>query len=146
MYKKNFISEEINEFKKFIIKFNIVGLALGTVIGFSLSNSTEILTNEIVMPIIEKIFKIDDFKTFTVIIFTISINIGIIIAEFIKILSILIILFICYTFINSYLKDLIIPDYSEETVLELKDVKDKNDTNIILQKKILIELQKLNNK
>ena len=70
MYKKNFISEEINEFKKFIIKFNIVGLALGTVIGFSLSNSTEIL----------------------------------------------------------------------------KDVKDKNDTKIILQKKILIELQKLNNK
>ena len=56
---------EINSFKSFLVKFNIIGLAIGTVIGLTLSESSQILTNELIMPIIISNFKINDVKNFT---------------------------------------------------------------------------------
>ena len=42
--------QEVKSFKSFLVKFNIIGLAVGTVIGLSLSNSTKLISDELIMP------------------------------------------------------------------------------------------------
>ena len=48
--KKKFIDTEVKLFKTFLVKFNIIGLAIGTVIGLTLTNSTKIISEELIMP------------------------------------------------------------------------------------------------
>ena len=124
---QNFAEHEINLFKAFLVKFNIIGLAVGTVIGVSLANSTKIVSEELIMPFFETTFKIEDFKKFTIPIYTTDINIGILISEFIKVLFILIIVFILYNFIYIYMNDILTPNYLEEENEKVKKLEHTAD-------------------
>ena len=106
--------QEVKSFKSFLVKFNIIGLAVGTVIGLSLSNSTKLISDELIMPFIETTFKMDDFKKFTLNIYDVDIHIGLLISEFIKVFFILIIVFTIYNFINIYMNDILSPNYLEK--------------------------------
>tara|TARA_B100001564_G_C20074822_1_gene417848 strand:- start:44 stop:487 length:444 start_codon:yes stop_codon:yes gene_type:complete len=143
---QNFAEQEINLFKAFLVKFNIIGLAVGTVIGVSLANSTKIVSEELIMPFFETTFKIEDFKKFTVPIYTTDINIGILISEFIKVLFILIIVFILYNFIYIYMNDILTPNYLKEENEKVKKLEHTADDTKKIQVEILNELKKLNNK
>tara|TARA_Y100001958_G_C21104019_1_gene453067 strand:+ start:493 stop:936 length:444 start_codon:yes stop_codon:yes gene_type:complete len=142
----NFAEQEINLFKAFLVKFNIIGLAVGTVIGVSLANSTKIVSEELIMPFFETTFKIENFKKFTIPIYTTDINIGILISEFIKVLFILIIVFILYNFIYIYMNDILTPNYLQEENEKVKKLEHTADDTKKIQVKILNELKKLNNK
>lgn len=135
---------EINSFKSFLIKFNIIGLAIGTVIGLTLSESSQILTNELIMPIIVSIFKINNFKNFSLNIYDIDIKIGILLSELIKVFIIVLVVFTVYSFIHIYMDELLAPNYreKEEEVVEKLNAT-ANDTKNI-QTNILAELKRIN--
>ena len=138
--------QEVKSFKSFLVKFNIIGLAVGTVIGLSLSNSTKLISDELIMPFIETTFKMDDFKKFTLNIYDVDIHIGLLISEFIKVFFILIIVFTIYNFINIYMNDILSPNYLEKETEVLDKLNNTEDDTKNIQIEILNELKKLNNK
>jgi len=143
---QQFAKKEIKSFKSFLVKFNIIGLAIGTVIGLTLSNSTKLLSDELLIPAVENIFNINDIKLYTLKIFNININMGIILSEFIKILFIIFILFIIYSFINTYTSDIISPNYLQEEVQKVQELEQTTDYTKNIQIQILNELKKFNQK
>tara|TARA_B100000575_G_scaffold254914_1_gene224366 strand:+ start:671 stop:1129 length:459 start_codon:yes stop_codon:yes gene_type:complete len=143
---QQFAKKEIKSFKSFLVKFNIIGLAIGTVIGLTLSNSTKLLSDELLIPAVENIFSINDIKLYTLKIFNININMGIILSEFIKILFIIFILFIIYSFINTYTSDIISPNYLQEEVQKVQELEQTTDYTKNIQIQILNELKKFNQK
>ena len=133
---------ELNSFKSFLVKFNIIGLAIGTVIGLTLSEASNTITNELIIPIIISSFKINDVKNFTLSIYDIDIKIGILLSELIKVFLIISVVFFIYSFIDIYIKDIIAPNYEE---IEEKQVDKLNailDDTKNIQKNILAELKK----
>ena len=143
---QQFAKKEIKSFKSFLVKFNIIGLAIGTVIGLTLSNSTKLLSDELLIPAVENIFNINDIKLYTLKIFNININMGIILSEFIKILFIIFIIFIIYSFINTYTSDIISPNYLQEEVQKVQELEQTTDYTKNIQIQILNELKKFNQK
>ena len=137
---------EIKSFKSFLVKFNIIGLAIGTVIGLTLSESSQILTNELVMPIIISSFKINNFRNYSINIYDIDIKVGILLSELIKIFILTMVVFFIYSFIHIYMDELLSPDYreKEEEVVEKLNAT-ANDTKNI-QTNILTELKRINDK
>ena len=143
---QEFAKYEINSFKSFLVKFNIIGLAIGTVIGLTLSESSQILTNELIMPIIISNFKINDVKNFTLSIYDTDIKIGILLSELIKVFIITMVVFFIYSFIHIYMDDILAPNYKEKEEEEVEKLNaTANDTKNI-QTNILAELKKINDK
>jgi len=142
---KKFIDTEVKLFKTFLVKFNIIGLAIGTVIGLTLTNSTKIISEELIMPFLETFLKIRDFHNFNINIYNVNINIGLLIAEIIKIACILIIIFICYNIIHIYTPDILQPNYLLKIKKETDDLKKETKKNQIQQKEILNQLNKNTN-
>lgn len=143
---QEFAKYEIHSFKSFLVKFNIIGLAIGTVIGLTMSESSQILTNELIMPLIISSFKINDVKDFTININNIDIKIGILLSELIKVFIITIVVFFIYSFIHIYMSDILAPDYKEKEEEEVEKLNaTANDTRNI-QTNILAELKRINHK
>tara|TARA_Y100000746_G_C15251613_1_gene345853 strand:+ start:159 stop:602 length:444 start_codon:yes stop_codon:yes gene_type:complete len=137
---------EINSFKSFLVTFNIIGLAIGTVIGLTLSESSQILTNELVMPIIISNFKINDVKNFTLSIYDIDIKIGILLSELIKIFIITTVVFFIYSFIHIYMNDILSPNYKEIEEKQVNKLNATADDTKNIQTNILTELKRINHK
>lgn len=152
-YDTNFIIKEIDLFKKFIVRFNVIGLAIGTIIGFTSTETMQIITAELIIPIFEIIFQINGFKKYYLYIYSTKINIGLLCTEIIRLIFTLILLFIIYSFINIYANDILEPNLLLEETEQLK--KQINETKKLehinkktnnIQIDILNELKKLNNK
>ena len=143
---QKFAEYEINSFKSFLVKFNIIGLAIGTVIGLTLSESSQILTNELIMPIIISSFKINDFKNYTLNIYDIDIKIGILLSELIKILIIVMVVFIIYSFIYIYMDEILAPNYREKEEQQVEKLNATADDTRNIQTNILTELKRINHK
>ena len=137
---------EINSFKSFLVKFNIIGLAIGTVIGLTLSQSSQILTNELIMPIIISSFKINDVKNFTLSIYDIDIKIGILLSELIKVFIITMVVFFIYSFIHIYMDDILAPNYREKEEKEVEKLNATANYTKNIQTNILAELKRINDK
>ena len=132
---KNVISYEYKKFINFLAKFNVVGLAIGTIIALSLNKTTHIFSENILMPIIKTSFNIKNIKEFYIKIYNVELNIGLLLQETLSLLLVLITMFVLYNFINIHAHKLIEdPDNKQ----------DEYDLNI--QKKILNELKILNKK
>ena len=152
-YDTNFIIKEIDLFKKFIVRFNVIGLAIGTIIGCTSTETMQIITAELIIPIFEIIFQINGFKKYYLYIYSTKINIGLLCTEIIRLIFTLILLFIIYSFINIYANDILEPNLLLEETEQLK--KQINETKKLehinkktnnIQIDILNELKKLNNK
>ena len=139
-----FAEYEINSFKSFLVKFNIIGLAIGTVIGLTLSESSQILTNELVMPIIISSFKINDVKDFIINIYDIDIKIGILLSEIIKVFIITTVVFLVYSFIHIYMDDILAPNYREIEEEQVEKLNATADDTRNIQTNILTELKRIN--
>ena len=135
---------EINSFKSFLVTFNIIGLAIGTVIGLTLSESSQILTNELVMPIIISSFKINDVKDFIINIYDIDIKIGILLSEIIKVFIITTVVFLVYSFIHIYMDDILAPNYREIEEEQVEKLNATADDTRNIQTNILTELKRIN--
>ena len=141
-----FAEYEINSFKSFLVKFNIIGLAIGTVIGLTLSESSQVLTNELVMPIIISSFKINDVKDFIISIYDIDIKIGILLSEIIKVFIITSVVFFIYSFIHIYMDDILAPNYREIEEEQVEKLNATADDTKNIQTNILTELKRINHK
>lgn len=137
---------EIKSFKSFLVKFNIIGLAIGTVIGLTLSESSQILTNELVMPIIISSFKINNFRNYSINIYDIDIKVGILLSELIKIFIITMVVFFIYSFIHIYMDELLSPNYREQEEEVVEKLNATADDTKNIQTNILTELKKMNDK
>ena len=132
---KKIISYEYKKFINFLAKFNVVGLAIGTIIALSLNKTTNVFSENILMPIIKTLFKIENIKLFYIKLYGVELNIGLLLKEGISLLLVLIIIFLLYNFINIHAHQLI---ENNDDILE--------ETEINIQYKILNELKLLNKK
>jgi large conductance mechanosensitive channel len=55
----------LNGFKKFILRGNVVDLAVGVVVGAAFSGFVNALVKDLMTPLIAAIFKVPDFSTLT---------------------------------------------------------------------------------
>lgn len=129
------ISHEYKKFINFLAKFNVVGLAIGTIIALSLNKTTHIFSENILMPIIKTSFNIENMKEFYIKIYNVELNIGLLLQETLSLLLVLITMFILYNFINIH---------AHKLIENPNDKQEKYDSNI--QKEILDELKILNKK
>tara|TARA_Y100000816_G_C25611347_1_gene326939 strand:- start:75 stop:524 length:450 start_codon:yes stop_codon:yes gene_type:complete len=132
---KKIISNEYKKFINFLAKFNVVGLAIGTIIALSLNKTTNVFSENILMPIIKTIFKIENIKLFYIKLFGVELNIGLLLKEGISLLLVLIIMFVLYNFVNIHAHKLI--ENSNDIL---------GETELNIEKKILNELKLLNKK
>lgn len=129
----SFLKKEKKELFHFLASFQIVGLSIATVIGLSLNNSTTILSEQIIMPFIETLFSINNYKKFKILFYGVDINIGLFIAEIIRLLCVIIIMYIVYSIIKK----------NANAILENKST--YNNDSLKSQNNRLNELKKLNN-
>ena len=127
-----FLNNEKKAFFHFLASFHIVGLSIATVIGLSLNNATTILSEEIIMPFIETLFSINNYKYYKIIFYGHDLNVGLFIAEMIRLMCILIIMYIVYSFIKS----------NAQNILDKKSTYDSD--SLKTHQNILKELKKLN--
>lgn len=140
------IKKELKLFKDFLVRFNVVGLAIGTIIGFTSTDTMRVISSELIMPIIQLIFNIDNFKIYSIYIHSTKLNIGLPITEIIRLLLTLFLVFCIYTFINTYMTDVVEPNFLEENNKEMSTEIEKTKKGNDIQIQILDELKKLNKK
>ncbi len=131
-----FIEKEEEELVDFFSSFQIIGLTIASVIGISMASVSKSFTTDIIMPLIEPLFT-KSWKTYSILIGDIKLNIGLFMSEVVYLLIIVLIMFIVYSFFKNYLGKIIerrnkLYDSQKEMIEELKEIKNelkKNNKN-----------------
>ena len=132
----DFIEKEEEELVDFFSSFQIIGLTIASVIGISMASVSKSFTTDIIMPLIEPLFT-KSWKTYSILIGDIKLNIGLFMSEVVYLLIIVLIMFIVYSFFKNYLGKIIerrnkLYDSQKEMIEELKEIKNelkKNNKN-----------------
>lgn len=128
------ISNVVSEFKKFIMKGNVVDLAVGVIIGGAFGDIVNSLVNDILMPIIGVIIGGIDFSNLSVNIGDAQIMYGSFIQEIVNFLIIALSIFAFVKVINRIVK------HKEEKVEE--EVKQEKSEEVLLLEEIRDLLKK----
>ena len=118
----------IEEFKKFIMRGNVIDLAVGVVMGNAFSKIVSSLVNDIMMPIIGVIIGGHDFSNLSITVGTAKIMYGAFIQNIIDFLIIAASIFIFIKIINALIHKKEEPKVSEEVLL-LREIRDSLQTN-----------------
>ena len=102
-----FIKKEDKHFIEFLANFEIIGLTLASIIGLSITALSKTFTEEIIMPFIEPLISMYDWKNYRVQIGNADLGIGLFTSDFINLLLIALTMFIVYSFFKYYLSDVI---------------------------------------
>ena len=125
----DFIKKEEEDLVEFFSSFQIISLTIASIIGISMASVSKSFTTDIVMPIIEPLFS-ENWKTYSILIGDIKLNIGLFMSEVLYLLIIVLIMFIVYSFFKNYLGKII--EKRNETyylqkdmIKELKEIKEE---------------------
>tara|TARA_Y100001958_G_C21193561_1_gene521320 strand:+ start:262 stop:696 length:435 start_codon:yes stop_codon:yes gene_type:complete len=125
----DFIKKEEENLVEFFSSFQIISLTIASIIGISMASVSKSFTTDIVMPIIEPLFS-ENWKTYSILIGDIKLNIGLFMSEVLYLLIIVLIMFIVYSFFKNYLGKII--EKRNETyylqkdmIKELKEIKEE---------------------
>lgn len=102
-----FIKKEDKYFIEFLANFEIIGLTIASIVGLSITTLSKTFTEEIVMPVIEPLFLINDWKNYRIQIGDADLGIGLFTSDLINLLLIALIMFLIYSFFKYYLSDII---------------------------------------
>ena len=102
-----FIKKEDKYFIEFLANFEIIGLTIASIIGLSISSLSKTFTEEIIMPFIEPLISIYDWKNYRIQIGNADLGVGLFTSDFINLLIIALTMFIVYSFFKYYLSDII---------------------------------------
>jgi len=133
---------------RFLGEFEILGLSIGTVIGFSLNNLSNSMSKEIITPLIAPIFGFNSLKTFRFKIWKFDFGIGDFISEIISFLIICLVLYLIFAkFFKSFLTKVL--EIKDEHEIIVEDANEKRYKNLqklnINQDKIINHLININN-
>ena len=74
------------DIQKFVLDYNIVGIALGTIVGFGLTNWTKELRQSVILPMFVKRFNLDE-------------NYGTMVSATLEVIILIVLLFLMYQYI-----------------------------------------------
>lgn len=129
--KKNRASIELSEFKKFIMRGNIIDMAVGVIIGSSFSSIVTSLVNDILMPVIGVFLGGVDFTSLKVTVLNDAvISYGVFIQNVINFLIIAFSVFLFVKIVNTIL------DRFREKKEDEKEKKPKKSDEVLLLEEI----------
>lgn len=125
----DFIKKEEEDLVEFFSSFQIISLTIASIIGISMASVSKSFTTDIVMPIIESLFS-ENWKTYSILIGDIKLNIGLFMSEVLYLLIIVLIMFIVYSFFKNYLGKIIEKRneayyLQKDMIKELKEIKEE---------------------
>ena len=125
----DFIKKEEEDLVEFFSSFQIISLTIASIIGISMASVSKSFTTDIVMPIIEPLFS-ENWKTYSILIGDIKLNIGLFMSEVLYLLIIVLIMFIVYSFFKNYLGKIIEKRneayyLQKDMIKELKEIKEE---------------------
>ena len=135
--EQNIISTLVKKEKKqlidFFSNFNVIGLAIASVIGLAASSLSKTFTEQIVMPLVEPYFS-DNWKNYTIQIGNSTLGIGLLLSDIIYLLIIIFTMFIIYSLFKNYLSHIIdkknsknkkLYNYQIKMINELSEIKNE---------------------
>ena len=109
----------IQEFRDFINRGNLVDIAVAFVTGIAFAAVITSLTNDIINPIIAKIFSVDSLAAWS----PAGVNVG---AFLVAVLNFVIVAFVMYLVVKAYnrMRNEAVPTEPTEEVVLLRDIRD----------------------
>ncbi|MDD3187292.1 MAG: large-conductance mechanosensitive channel protein MscL [Bacilli bacterium] len=117
---KNIINKEVNEFKAFITRGNVIDLTVGVIIGGAFGKIVTSLVNDILMPLIGIILGGLDFTSLSITIKDANIMYGSFIQQIIDFLIISLCIFVFIKIINRFKRKEIVKEEKKELPEEVK--------------------------
>lgn len=102
-----FIKNEDKYFIEFLANFEIIGLTIASIIGLSITSLSKTFTEEIIMPFIEPLISVYDWKNYRIQLGNADLGIGLFISDLVNLLLIAFTMFIVYSFFKYYLSSII---------------------------------------
>ena len=136
----SFIENEKKTLIDFFSNFNVIGLAIASVIGLASSSLSKTFTEQIVMPFVEPYFS-DNWKNYTIQIGESTLGIGLLLSDIIYLIIIVFAMFIIYSLFKNYLSHIIDKKNSKNKKLYNYQIKMINELSEIKK-----ELKKHNKK
>ena len=102
-----FIKNEDKYFIEFLANFEIIGLTIASIIGLSITSLSKTFTEEIIMPFIEPLISVYDWKNYRIQIGNADLGIGLFTSDLVNLLLIAFTMFIVYSFFKYYLSNII---------------------------------------
>lgn len=102
-----FIKNEDKYFIEFLANFEIIGLTIASIIGLSITSLSKTFTEEIIMPFIEPLISVNDWKKYRIQIGNSDLGIGLFTSDLVNLLLIAFTMFIVYSFFKYYLSNII---------------------------------------
>lgn len=103
----DFIKKEELQFIEFLSNFQIIGLTIASILGLGISSISKTFIDEIIMPIIESLFAINNWKKFRFTVFKINLGVGLFFSELLNLFFIALFMFIIYSIFDSNFKFII---------------------------------------
>ena len=138
------VEKELNEFKKFILRGNVLDLAVGVIIGGAFSTIVSSLVNDILMPIVGICLGGIDFKNLSLNLGDATIAYGNFIQNVIDFLIISACIFVIIKVINKLLNPVVKPKKEEEPKKE--EPKKPDDVLLLEEIRDLLKKQAKSNK
>lgn len=138
------VEKELNEFKKFILRGNVLDLAVGVIIGGAFSTIVSSLVNDILMPIVGICLGGVDFKNLSLKLGDATIAYGNFIQNVIDFLIISACIFVIIKVINKLLNPVVKPKKEEEPKKE--EPKKPDDVLLLEEIRDLLKKQAKSNK
>lgn len=125
--KKNNGTSLFNEFKDFIMRGNVLDLAVGVIIGAAFGSIVTSLVNDIIMPLIGVIIGGINFSNLSIKVVNAKVNYGMFIQNIINFLIIAACIFALIKAVNKFTKKKeekkeVKPDENLETLKEIRDL------------------------
>lgn len=116
-----FIKDEKKYFIDFLSNFEVIGLTIASILGLSITTFSKTFIDQIVMPLIEPMLEVHNWKNYKITIGSSTLGIGLLFSEFVYLLFIALIMFTAYSIFKIYLEDIIDKKHQQsDTLLYLK--------------------------
>lgn len=118
----------LNEFKKFLLRGNVLDLAIGVIIGTALTGVVKALSSGIIMPLVNLFMYKIDLSNMTLPIGAVTFSIGKVLQAIIAFVITGFVLFMIVKAVNKFTaksadsEDAIIPNEELETLKEIRDL------------------------
>jgi len=120
----DFINEEKKELIDFLSNFEIIGLTIASIIGLSVSSLSKTFTEQIIMPLIEPLFKNNNWRTFTLNIGESKLGIGLFLSDILYLTIIVFTMFIIYSLFKNFFSNIIENKNNSDNKFEKKIIKE----------------------
>jgi large-conductance mechanosensitive channel len=128
-----FVKKEKKQLIDFFSNFNVIGLAIASVIGLASSSLSKTFTEQIIMPFVEPYFS-DNWKNYTIQIGYSTLGVGLLLSDIIYLIIVVFTMFIIYSLFKNYLSNIIdkknsknkkLYNYQIKMINELSEIKNE---------------------